>query len=174
MWEELLPQALFSIRTAICRTTGLVPYQILFGRNVSAPLNLIFGNPEESFTNSDLSGKKHYVRALRQRIDSTAAFARKNLTQYVMREQRIYHEEKHTFTPGQKVWLVMPRSRPGQPRKFTLAWTGPWTVCVKPVNETLVRISPHPSWTTVTASKVVYIGRLRVYNDDTSTKSVEP
>jgi hypothetical protein len=86
MWEELLPQALFPIRTAICRTTGLVPYQILFGRNVSAPLNLIFGNPEESFTNSDLSGKKHYVRALRQRIDSTAAFARKNLTQYVMRE----------------------------------------------------------------------------------------
>jgi hypothetical protein len=56
----------------------------------NAPLNLIFGNPEESFTNSDLSDKKHYVRALRQRIDAAAAFARKNLTQYVMREQRIH------------------------------------------------------------------------------------
>jgi hypothetical protein len=52
MWEELLPQALFSIRTAICRTTGLAPFQILFGRNVSAPLDLIFGNPEESFYHS--------------------------------------------------------------------------------------------------------------------------
>jgi hypothetical protein len=174
MWEELLPQALFSIRTAICRTTGLAPYQILFGRNVSAPLDLIFGNPEESFINSDLSDKKHYVRALRQRIDAAAAFARKNLAQYVMRERRIYHEEKHTFTPGRKVWLFMPRSRPGQPRKFTLPWTGPWTVCVKPVNEALVRIAPDPSWTTVTTSKVVYIGRLRVYNDGTSKRSVEP
>jgi transposase InsO family protein len=76
MWEELLPQAPFSIRTDICRTTGLAPYQILFGRNISAPLDLIFGNPEESFTSSDLTDKKQYVRALRQRIDQAAAFAR--------------------------------------------------------------------------------------------------
>jgi hypothetical protein len=82
--------------------------------------------------------------------------------------------QKHTFTPGRKVWLFTPRSRPGQPRKLTLPWTGPWTVCVKPVNETLVRIAPDPSWTTVTTSKVVYIGRLRVYNDGTSKTSVEP
>ncbi len=170
MWEELLPQALFSIRTAICRTTGLAPYQILFGRNVSAPLDLIFGNPEESFTASELPDKTQYVRALRKRIDQAAAFARENLTQYVMRERRIYHEEKHTFTPGRKVWLFTPRSRPGQPRKFTLPWTGPWTVCVKPVNETLVRIAPDPSWTTVTTTKVVYIGRLCVYTDSTTKK----
>jgi hypothetical protein len=174
MWEELLPQALFSIRTDICPTTGLAPYQILFGRNVGAPLDLIFGNPEESFNHSDMSDKKHYARALRQRIDAAAAFARKNLAQYVIRERRIYHEEKHTFTPGQKVWLFTPRSRPGQPRKCTLPWTGPWTVCVKPVNEVLVQIAPDPTWTKVTTSKVVYIVRLRVYNDGTFKRSVEP
>jgi hypothetical protein len=70
------------------------------------------------------------------------------LAQYVIRERRIYHEEKHTFTPGQKVWLFTPWSRPGKPQKFTLPWTGPWTVCVKPVNE--VRIAPDPTWTKVT------------------------
>jgi hypothetical protein len=42
------------------------------------------------------------------------------------------------------------------------------------VNEALVRIAPDPSWTTVTTSKVVYIGRLRVYNDGTSKRSVKP
>jgi hypothetical protein len=47
-------------------------------------------------------------------------------------------------------------------------------VCVKPVNEALVQIAPDPTWTKVTTSKVVYIGRLQVYNDGTSKRSVEP
>jgi hypothetical protein len=121
-----------------------------------------------------MSDKRHYVCELRQPIDAAAAFARKNLAKYVIRERQIYHEEKHTFSPGPKVCLFTPRSRPGQPRKFTLPWTGPWTVCIKPVNEALVRIAPDPTWTKVTTSKMVYIGRLRVYNDETSKRSIEP
>ncbi len=30
-WEDLLSQALFVLRTAVCKSTGLAPYQILFG-----------------------------------------------------------------------------------------------------------------------------------------------
>jgi hypothetical protein len=130
--------------------------------------SLSIGCPHSRSNSGDIKNRNF------KRIDAVSAFARKNLTQYVMRERRIYHEEKHTFTPGRKVCLLTPRSRPGQTRKFTLPWTGPWTVCVKPVNETLVRIAADPSGTTVTTSKVVYIGRLRVYNDGTSKRSVEP
>ncbi len=41
-WEDLLPQALFVLKTAVCRSTGLAPYQILFGRECSTPIDAIF------------------------------------------------------------------------------------------------------------------------------------
>ena len=46
-WEEALPGALFALRTSVCGSTGLTPYQILFTRNVLQPLDLIFCDPEE-------------------------------------------------------------------------------------------------------------------------------
>ena len=30
-WEDVLPQPLFALRMAVCRTMGLAPYQLLFG-----------------------------------------------------------------------------------------------------------------------------------------------
>ncbi len=42
-WEDLLPQALFALRTAVCRSTGLAPYQILFGQECSTPIDAVFG-----------------------------------------------------------------------------------------------------------------------------------
>ena len=46
-WEDALPMALFALRMTPCRSTGLTPYQILFGRDVSQPLDTIFGCPED-------------------------------------------------------------------------------------------------------------------------------
>ena len=46
-WEDALLWALFTIRTAVCRSTGLALYQILFGQNCSQPINLIFKAPED-------------------------------------------------------------------------------------------------------------------------------
>ena len=39
-WEDTLPAVLFALRTTPCSLTGLTPYQILFGRDVSQPLDL--------------------------------------------------------------------------------------------------------------------------------------
>jgi hypothetical protein len=44
-WEALLPQALFAIRTAVSKSIGLAPYQLLFGRDASQPIDIVFGKP---------------------------------------------------------------------------------------------------------------------------------
>ena len=45
-WEEVLPQALFAMRTTPCRSTGLTPFQLMFGREASQPLDLLFRDPD--------------------------------------------------------------------------------------------------------------------------------
>jgi hypothetical protein len=42
-WEALLPQALFAIRTAVSKSIGLAPYQLLYGRDASQPSDIAFG-----------------------------------------------------------------------------------------------------------------------------------
>ncbi len=41
-WEDQLPQALFALRMAICKSMGLALYQILFGHKCSTPINAIY------------------------------------------------------------------------------------------------------------------------------------
>ena len=167
-WEDALPRALFAIRTNTCRSTGLAPFQILFGRDVSQPLDLIFGNPNG---HEDLTGKAdhhEYVRNLRKRIDRTQMYVRENLRDAVRRQRRQYHSEIKTFVAGAKVWLFTPVTKPGAPRKLSSFWTGPWIVCNKPVNAVMVRITPDPSWSTIKGSKVVSVDRLKPYKSKES------
>ncbi len=56
-WEDILPQALFTLRTAVCLSTGFAPYQLLLGRDCSTPIDLLFGRPEEDDINKGGRGR---------------------------------------------------------------------------------------------------------------------
>jgi transposase InsO family protein len=163
-WEDALPQALFALRTTPSASTGLTPYQILFGREVSQPLDLIFGNPSKPPMNEPTKVQE-YLRDLRSRIDKAQTFARQHLADAVKRRRRQYKQEKKEFTLGQKVWLFTPASKEGVPRKLSNYWTGPWTICHPiPTAELLCRIAPHPDWTYAKGSIVVSIDRLKLFH----------
>ena len=164
-WEDLLPQALFAMRTSTCASTGLAPYQILFGRDCSAPIDVYFGNPPGE---NEAEGRtcQAYLRDLRERIRLAENYARANLRQAVIRQRRQYHHEKKTFKPGTKVWLFTPIAKPGVSRKLSVFWTGPWLVCNEPTqSETLLRIAPAPEWKDhkFQGTRVVSIDRLKLY-----------
>ena len=78
-WEDALAPALFALRTHTSSSTGLTPYQILFGRDVSQPLDTIFGDPEkrpETHANED---PRAYASALKHRLIRANAYVRRNL-----------------------------------------------------------------------------------------------
>ncbi len=110
-WDDVLPQALFALRTGVCRSTGLAPYQLLFGRDCSTPIDLLFGRPEDD--DIDKGGRQHhdYFRRLRKRIDAAQTYAR---------QRRQYHQERKSFRPGVKVWLLTPSVKPGTARKLAM------------------------------------------------------
>ncbi len=169
-WEDLLPQALFALRTAVCKSTGLAPYQILFGRECSTPIDSIFGfvPPERALGSL---GWEQYYQKLKKRIGSAQEYARKHLTLAVKRQRRQYHQERKDFKPGTKVWLFTPITNKNTSRKLTPYWTGPWRVCAEPARyETMVRITPDPSWKdgSKRGTHVVSIDRLKLYHRNTA------
>ncbi len=164
-WEDVLPQALFALRTAVCRSTGLAPYQLRFGRDCSTPIDLLFGRPEDD--DIDKGGRQHhdYLRRLRKRID-----ARRNMAEAVICQRRQYHQEGKTFRPGTKVWLLTPSVKPGTARKLANPWSGSWIICADGVNGVMFRIRPYPDWSNSQATRMVSIDRLKLYGDGAAVR----
>ncbi len=160
VWEEHLPAALFALRTAVCRSTGLTPYKVLFGRECSVPIDGIFQAPP---SNESVANNTTQLRAIKTRIAKAHQYAREHLAEAVKRQRRQYHHERKEFHAGAQVWLFTPRTKEGISKKLTSFWTGPWVVCAKPTSsETMVRITPDPKWGEGRdkLSKVVSIDRL--------------
>jgi hypothetical protein len=170
-WEEVLAQALFALRTTCTRPTGVMPFQLMFGREASQPLDVLFGPPPEK--PRVMASKKEYVRKLQSRIHKAHAEARKRMKLAVTRQRRNYHKERHSFTIGAKVWLFTPRTPPGENRKLTRFWTGPWTIISK-VNEVAYVLRPDPEWTGRVHNTTAAIDRLRLYHRPTVQGGREP
>ena len=154
-WDQALPAALFAIRTAVCRSTGFAPFQLLFGRDPTTSLDLIFGPPPHQ----DDTLLAPYALQLRERIQKAHAWARKNIQHTVRRQRSAYCRDRLLFTPGQRVWLYSPVSQ-GK-GKFATYWTGPWTVA-ETINDLMVRLLPESTWQRK-AQLEVSVDRLKPY-----------
>ncbi len=162
-WEEQLLAALFALRTAVCRSTGLTLYKVLFGRECSVPIDSIFQTPPSNEPPTNHTGQ---LRAIKTRIARAHQYAREHLAEAVKRQRRQYHHERKEFHAGARVWLFTPRTREGVSKKLTSFWTGPWVMCAKPTSsKTMIRITPDPKWVggRDRHSKVVSIDRLKLY-----------
>ena len=158
-WEEMLPHALFAMRTSRCRTTGVAPFEALFGRDASTSLDLVFGNPPLQQDNYD--NMYDYTRALRNRIGAAHAWARQNMDKALCRQRKAYFKDKKSYEVGQSVWLWTPRLKPGQSKKFAIYWTGPWEVEQK-INDVMYLIKPSYLWSRK-KSETVSIDRLKPF-----------
>ncbi len=101
--EDLLPSTLFTLRTAVCRSTGLALYQILFSRDCSSPIDNIFGGPSDGL---DEPGVMDYLRKLRKHVLNAHKYARSiqiHLSVAVHCQWCQYHKERKDFHVGTKV-----------------------------------------------------------------------
>ena len=156
-WEAVLPHALFAMRTAVSRSTGFAPFQLMFGRDPATNLDLIFGQPRPSETVNPGA----FVSDLQSQIHRAHHWARANIGRMVVRQRRAYHAEAKLFTPGQTVWLFTPRLRPGQSKKLATYWTGPWTI-TRRVNDLMYELRPDSAWTRK-SPEIVSIDRLKLF-----------
>jgi hypothetical protein len=97
-WEDYLPHALFAMRTSICVSTGVAPFAAMFGRNVSASLEMVFVAPPT--LPKDAADMYKYTTHLRSRMAKAHAYVRKNMRSAVDRQRQAYYKDRRTSPPS--------------------------------------------------------------------------
>ena len=125
-----IPGLLFAYREVPQASTGFSPFELLFGRHVRSPLNVL--------KNSWVGEKEHwegeqnvleYVVKMRERLANLTECVSENLEK-AQNKQKAYYDKKartRSFAPGDRVHFLLPSST----RKLEAAWQGPYTVIEK-------------------------------------------
>ena len=160
-WVSFLPVALSAIRNIPCRSTGISPAELVFGRSPRSFLDILF----EGWTNPTFS--KVNVSEWVQRFQSTLEVLRDKalLADTMARKKRSASLNKHasnrSYEPGS---LVLTRI-PGTRASLSASWEGPFEVvsCLNKVNYDIK--DPNSNRT-----KTVHLNNIRTY--DTRTQSI--
>ncbi|KAF8789440.1 Retrovirus-related Pol polyprotein like [Argiope bruennichi] len=154
-WDKKLPLFLLAYRSAVHETTGYSPSQILFGRDLRLPADLLLNRlPDAPLV------PEEYVENLRTRMEEVHHLARDRIGMASEKMKTRYDARAtgHNFHEGDQVWLWNPKRRKGLSPKLQTNWEGPYTV-FKRLNDVVVRIqkSPHSK------PKVIHCNRLAPY-----------
>ena len=135
-WDRYLSAVLFAYREVPQASTGFSPFELLYGRTVRGPMQVL----KELWTDRETPETRstyEYVLDLRQRLEETCQIARENLSE----SQRAYkhHYDKtakrRVLKGGDKVLILLPSSH----NKMMLHWKGPFEV-VEAVNKMDYRV----------------------------------
>lgn len=154
-WDQKVPIFLLAYRSAVHETTRYTPSQMLFGRELRLPCDLIFGCPPDTPSSPD-----GYLKDLKTRLDDVHRFARERINIATERMKKNYDSKAtdHDFKVGDKVWFWNPQRRKGLSPKLQSPWDGPYEV-IKKLNEVVHRIRKNHS----SKPKVIHINRLAPY-----------
>jgi hypothetical protein len=127
-WDVHLPYLLFAYREVPHTTTGLSPYQLVYGRIPRGPLSLLKNSwtGEETIPTSASQSVETYLQDLMQKLKNAHDIASENAkvaqdcyaTRYNLRSR------VKKFNVGDQVLVLIPSS----PNKLLNTWKGPATV----------------------------------------------
>jgi hypothetical protein len=73
-WDLQLPFAMTAYRSAVHSTTGETPYYMMFGREMTLPVDVLYGDPEQRE-----SEVHEYTKKLKSRLEDAYQDARKQI-----------------------------------------------------------------------------------------------
>ena len=123
-WDVLLPYLLFAYREVPRASTGFSPFELLYGRPVRGPLDVLKETWEASAKNSE--SIVLYVLLRQERLSKFRDLVRTNLEQAQANQKRWYnqHARDRNFQTGDQVLVPLPTST----KKMLAEWQGPYTV----------------------------------------------
>ena len=156
-WDRHLPLLLMAYRSAVHETTGCTPSEMMFGRELRLPVDLLYGRPEANGSFSDPVG---YTDRLRDQLATVHQYARDHLKLESERQKMGYDHRlcSRIFSPGDAVWFYNPRRRVGFSTCLQRPWEGPYLI-TKRISDVVYRIQK----TSTSKPKVVHHDRLRPY-----------
>ena len=123
-WDKLLPYLLFAYHEVPQESTGFPPFELLYGRAVRGPLDILW----ESWESSKKSDENvlSYILSIRGKIRKLSELAQENLASAQETQKRWYDHTARTrsFEPGDQVLVLLPTTT----NKLEAKWQGPYRV----------------------------------------------
>ena len=119
-WSQQLPYVMMAYRSSVHESTGYTPQFLVFGQELSLPLDCMYPNPQE-ITATDIH---EIVHNKQQTFQRAFELVRRNLTEKQKRRIAIYNKKVHgpTYKEEQKVLLYYPAVAFGTTAKFASPW----------------------------------------------------
>lgn len=121
-WDKLVPYVLFAYREVPQASTGFSPFELLYGRPVRGPLDIL----RESWEASKHSSENivSYVLSIQEKLVKMSALAQENLAKAQVQQKRWYdrNARERAFQPGEHVLALLPTST----HKLLAKWQGPY------------------------------------------------
>ena len=125
-WDKYLPALLFAVREIPQESLGFSPFELLYGRNVRGPMQILreLWSVEETDEHAWLTYQ--YVIDLRERLEKTCKLAQDNVRKLDIKQNAFYDKRARSrkFDVGDKVLLLLP----SESNKVLLQWNGPYEV----------------------------------------------
>ncbi|KAK7089232.1 hypothetical protein V1264_024235 [Littorina saxatilis] len=128
-WDTFISALLFAYRETPQESLGFSPFELLFGRTVRGPMQLLRQIWTDESVSDEVKTTAEYVVNLRERIKETCLLARENLKKASVRSARYYDRKAkpRSLKPGEKVLIL----KPLKTNKLELTWQGPFEVLEK-------------------------------------------
>ena len=126
-WDKFIPYLLFAYREVPQASTGFSPFELLYGRQVPGPLDVL----REAWTGDDPEQKDalQYILQIRDRLSSMMEIAHQNKESAQLSQKMWYDRaaRDRSFQVGDKVLILLPSSA----AKLQAMWQGPAVVTRK-------------------------------------------
>ena len=112
-------------------STGLTPHRLVYGREMTFPLDMI--TDPIGIEKDERKLTSEYVRILENNLKEGHEIVRKNLNAAAKRQIMTYEVKVRplTYKVGDLVWRNQKRNAPGLKSKIVRYWTGPWVIVEK-------------------------------------------
>ena len=157
-WDEYIFLLMMAYRAAVHETTKVSPYEMMFGRTINLPIDLVIGHPDSNYIVPEYSSG--YVFSLSTKLEKIHEFARKHIALSSNNMKRLYDRSKHfnSYNASDAVWFYNPLRTKGLNPKLQRPWQGPFLVTER-INDVIYRIKRSPR----AKPKVVHHDRLKLY-----------
>ena len=120
-WDENLDMATYAYNTAVQRTNGITPYEVMFGRKANTSLSFL--QAKKCLVESD------YLMKLQRDIARINKIITENQEAVRLQNKEAYDKKSgKAFEVGEQVMLFNPAVKLGESKKFSPHYRGPYII----------------------------------------------